>query len=125
MSEFIIEDAYMTLSVEYTGAPIVSESIGLRNFLTGITNLNGTVPLDKFKLIPVQGQQGKYTYTFDAKDGRKFKQVISLVTTPARFSFDTADLWAEVELIPHRALRESTISMIGVHSVTKINCEWV
>lgn len=69
----------------------------------------------------VEEVSGVWRYTFEAKDGRAWHQVLRLKQGSYAMTFDVAGEWDITEFVPHRTLRDNIVGLLRAHPhITKI-----
>jgi len=85
--------------------------------------MHTVIPLTRFRCRKVDNL---YRYTFDAADGRKWKQDLTIpVTGEASQTFDVSDEWKESEYQHHRICRAHCIDLVQRFGVTDIDIQWI
>lgn len=97
----------------------------VRVFLDSLKSLHTAAPLTKFDVVRDIVDPTKFSYEFQAADGRKWKQTLWVpVNGEPTMQFTVNDSWKESEFVLHRPVRAVCIALIRHYGISKIKCRW-
>jgi len=117
-----IECSTRRLTIEMP-EPLGMEVPAVFRFMVSCLDLHRAVPLVEVRCRLVGGV---YRYTFEAADGRKWRQ--DLTIQPGQEvgqTFSVSDIWLESEFALHRQVRAMAIELVQKYGATDIRLVWL
>lgn len=101
--------------------PIPASDVDLVALVRAVNAFHATVPLSKFH-VKQTATPGRFSYAFDAVDGRAWDQVLDFNANPAdpSMTFAVADFWKLSEFSFQRPIRDLVVKLVPLFGVTEI-----